>query len=95
MNEVIVARLLIYSVLGALIGTGYFSALRWNVDLYVRGGLAWKAAVIHLVRILLIAAAFTLCARQGAAALIASFVGFQLARAMMVNKDRVAMAGSV
>ena len=95
MNEIILTRLLFYSVLGALVGAGYFLALRWNVELYVHGGLSWKALVTHLARLLMIAVAFMLCARQGAPALIASLIGFQLARALVVNTDLVGAARDI
>ena len=95
MSEIIFTWILLYCAIGALVGAGYFSALRWNVELYVRGRFAGKAVFAHLVRLLMIAGAFTLCARQGAPALIASLIGFQLARVLVVNKDLAGVAKSI
>ena len=72
MIDLILVRVLPYSVLGALLGVAYFSALGWNVRLYVDYGAGWSAMFVHLMRLLVIGAAFTLCARQGALPLLSS-----------------------
>lgn len=64
-----------YAALGALAGYCALSALRWNVALYCRGCVA--AAPLHVVRFIAVAAALAAFARIGAAALIASLVGFR------------------
>ena len=42
------------------------------------------ALLVHLLRLLLIGAAFTLCARQGASALLSSVAGFQIMRTVAI-----------
>jgi hypothetical protein len=47
--------------------------------------------LLHLLRLAIAVAAFTLCARQGAAPMLASFVGFLAIRAISVNHYRLAL----
>lgn len=91
MIHLILVRDLPYGVLGALLAVVYFSALGWNVHLYVDNGAGWSALLVHLARLLAIGAAFTLCARQGALPLLSSVVGFQLMRTAAVNQQRRAL----
>ena len=91
MIETFILRVASYAVLGALIGAAYFAALEWNVRLYAGRGAAWDTLLIHLTRLGFVAAAFTLCARQGAAPLLASFAGFMVMRTFAVNRYRLAL----
>jgi F1F0 ATPase subunit 2 len=91
MIDLILVRVLPYSVLGALLAVAYFSALGWNVRLYVDDGAGWSAVLIHSLRLLVIGAVFTLCARRGAFPLLSSVVGFQMMRAAAVNQQRRAL----
>lgn len=84
-------RVLPYCALGALLGVVYFSALGLNVRLYAGSGPGWSAMLLHLARLLLIGAVFTLCARQGASSLLSSVVGFELTRKIAVNQQRLAL----
>ena len=86
MTEAIGLRIGSYTALGSLIGAGYFTALAWNVRLYVDRSHGMQALLVHLLRLVLAVAAFTLCARQGAAPMIASFVGFLAIRTITINR---------
>jgi F1F0 ATPase subunit 2 len=74
-----------YAALGGFIGAIYFAALAWNVRLYTGHGSGWVALLLHLSRLAVAIAAFTLCARQGAAPVLASLAGFLLIRTISVN----------
>jgi F1F0 ATPase subunit 2 len=91
MIDLILVRVLLYSALGALLGAACFSALGWNVRLYVDHGAGWSAMFVHLIRLLVIGAAFTLCARRGALPLLSNLIGFQMIRTAAVNKQRLAI----
>ena len=91
MIEAIVLRIVSYAVLGALIGAAYFAALGWNVRLYADDGAGLSALLLHLARLVVAVAAFTLCAKQGAAPLLASFVGFFAIRTISVNRHLLAL----
>ncbi len=54
-------------------------------------GPGWSALLLHLARLLVIGAVFTLCARQGASSLLSSVVGFELMRTIAVNQQRLAL----
>jgi F1F0 ATPase subunit 2 len=91
MIGVVVLRIVPYAALGASIGVAYFAALGWNVRLYAGHGAGWKALLLHLSRLAVAVAAFTLCARQGAVPVLASFAGFVLIRMISVNHYRLAL----
>ena len=89
MIGVVIVRIAAYAALGALIGMAYFVALAWNVRLYTGHGIGRNALLLHLLRLAVAIAAFTLCARQGAAPMLASFAGFLAIRAISVNHYRL------
>jgi F1F0 ATPase subunit 2 len=91
MIGVVVVRTAAYGALGALIGMAYFAALAWNVRLYIGHGAGRNALLLHLLRLAIAVAAFTVCARQGAAPILASFAGFMAIRAISVNHYRLAL----
>ena len=91
MIAVAVVRMAAYGALGALIGMAYFAALAWNVRLYIGHGAGRNALLLHLLRLAIAVAAFTLCAKQGAAPMLASFVGFLAIRVISVNHYRLAL----
>ncbi|MGA7871698.1 MAG: ATP synthase subunit I [Candidatus Binatus sp.] len=91
MIEIVALRIVPYAAVGALIGAAYFAALGWNVQLYAENGAGWNALLLHLARVVVAVAAFTLCARQGAAPLLASFGGFLIIRTISVNRYRLAL----
>ena len=76
--------------LGALLASAYCAALWWNVRIYL-GDAGWRALPLHLLRIGGVALIFTLCARQGATSLLASFGGFLIARTVIVSRYRTAI----
>jgi F1F0 ATPase subunit 2 len=86
MNRPILMQVLPYTMFGALIGVAYLGLLGWNVRLYADRGAAWSAMIVHLMRLVVIGAAFTLCARQGALPLLSSLAGFQIVRTVAVNQ---------
>jgi F1F0 ATPase subunit 2 len=88
MMDLIFLRVLLYCALGTLLGISHFSALGLNVRLYVGHGAPWSALLVHLLRLLAVGAALTLCARQGAFPLLSSVVGFQMMRTAAVNQQR-------
>jgi len=90
MIGVVIVRMASYGAFGALIGAAYFAALGWNVRLYTGGGAGGYALLLHLARLPVAVAAFTLCARQGAAPMLASFAGFLAMRVVSVNRYRLA-----
>jgi F1F0 ATPase subunit 2 len=90
----IALRILLYGTAGALTAVIYISALSWNVRLYIGQGPKWGAALVHLVRLLVVGAGFTLCARQGALALLSSLAGFQVIRTIAINRQSLAMEKS-
>ena len=91
MIGVVVLRIVPYAALGALVGAAYFAALGWNVRLYAGHGPGWKALLLHLSRLAVAVAAFTLCARQGAGPLLASFAGFLAMRTISINHYSLAL----
>jgi F1F0 ATPase subunit 2 len=91
MIGVVIVRMAVYVALGALIGMVYFAALAWNVRLYTGHGAGRNALLLHLARFAVAVAAFTLCARQGAAPMLASFGGFLAIRTIAVNHYRLAL----
>ena len=88
------ARTLITAVvcgaLGALLASAYCAALWWNVRIYLADA-SWRALPLHLLRIGGVVLIFTLCARQGAMPLLASFAGFLIARTVIVSRYRTAI----
>jgi len=91
MIAVVVVRMTAYGALGALIGMAYFAALAWNVRLYTGHGTRRNALLVHLSRVAVAVAAFTLCARQGAAPMLASLAGFLAIRTISINHYRLAL----
>jgi F1-F0 ATPase (N-ATPase) AtpR subunit len=91
MIDLTLGRILPYIVLGALLAVAYFSALDWNVSLYVDYRFGWSAVLIHALRLLAIGAAFALCAHRGAVPLLSTVIGFQMTRTAAVNQQRRAL----
>jgi hypothetical protein len=77
-------HLLAFLGLGAGLGAAYLGALAWNVRLYCAGSTV-LALMVHLLRFVAMAAILVACVRSGAAPLLSSFVGFQLARALVAT----------
>ena len=77
-----------FVLLGVLLGAGYFTALRQNVERYLAGAPLGPSLALHLGRLLLVGLAFALIARAGAPALLGALAGFLLARAFAVRLAR-------
>lgn len=77
-----------FVLLGALIGTGYFAALRVNVRRYLSGRSLGPAVALHLGRLLLAGVGFALIAPAGAVPLLGGLFGFLLARAVALRSER-------
>ncbi|SMF81291.1 N-ATPase, AtpR subunit [Tistlia consotensis] len=73
--------------LGGLVGWAFFASLRRVAELYLGGGGAGRALALQLGRLALAGVLFWLAARQGAAPLGALFLGFLLARLVIVRRD--------
>jgi F1F0 ATPase subunit 2 len=86
----VLLRIVLFAALGSFIGALYFAALAWNVWLYTGREPGWKALLLHLSRLAAAVAVFTLCARRGAAPMLASFAGFVFIRTISVKHFGVA-----
>ncbi len=91
MIAVVVVRMAAYGAFGALIGMAYFAALAWNVRLYTGHGTGRNGLLVHLSRVAVAVAAFTFCARQGVAPMLANFAGFLAIRTISINHYRLAL----
>jgi F1F0 ATPase subunit 2 len=78
-----------FALLGALLGAGYFAALRLNVERYLFGGSPGSGVALHLGRLLLAGAGFVLMAQPGAVPLLSALVGFLLARSLALRSRRI------
>ena len=70
---------------GAAAGVAYFTALRWNVDLFERGATP-KAILLLVTRFAALAALFVALAKIGAPALLAAALGLLAARRAVVRR---------
>lgn len=70
---------------GGAAGFAYFTALRWNVDLFERGA-APKALLLLVMRFGLLAALFVGLAKLGAAALLSAALGLLAARRVLLRR---------
>jgi F1F0 ATPase subunit 2 len=86
-------RIAFYASLGAVLGAGYFAALRWNVQIYFDRGSGWNLVLLHFSRLVLAIAVFTLCAKQGAAPLLASLAGFLAIRTISLQRYKFVAPG--
>ncbi len=77
-----------FGLLGALLGAGYFTALRHNVERYLAGAPLGPSLALHVGRLALAGIALALIAKAGAAALLGALAGFLLARALAVRLAR-------
>ncbi|BDV38066.1 ATP synthase subunit I [Methylocystis bryophila] len=70
---------------GAAAGFAYFTALRWNVDLFERGATP-KALLLLVARFGLLAALFVALAKLGAAPLLSAALGLLAARRITLRR---------
>ncbi len=85
--EALAARVLLFLLLGALIGGVHFTALRWNTRLFVRQGPPWRAIGLQVLRMAFTATALLGCARAGTWPLMAALAGFWLARQAVLRQE--------
>lgn len=77
-----------FGLLGALLGAGYFTALRRDVERYLAGAPLGSSLALHLGRLLLAGLAFALIAGAGPAALLGALAGFLFARGLALRLVR-------
>lgn len=71
---------------GLLGGGLFFLAMRRNAEMYLAGGPAWQPAVLHLARLLLLAALLVAAVRiAGGAGLLGTFAGLLAARSIALR----------
>ena len=78
-----VLQVLVFLLLGFVLGAGYFALLYAEVGQFVRGASARYAIVTHLLRLAVAVLVFWLIAQYGATALLASLAGFTLVLATL------------
>ncbi len=79
----------LYPIAGLLLGTAYFSTLRWTTDRLAAGhGMALTIAAIA-ARFVLLGGALALASRQGALPLLLMALGVFAARALVLRRLRM------
>lgn len=73
---------------GLAFGLIYFATLRWTTEALGTGKGRQRAIVLSVGRVAAAVALFAGAVQLGAAALLATFAGFLLARAVMVRRAR-------
>ncbi len=73
------------AAVGAAAGFAYFTALRWNVDLFERGATP-GAILLLLTRFALLSVLFVALAKLGAPALLAAALGLLAARRVTLRR---------
>lgn len=83
-----VALAVAMALIGLAVGWAYFRALRRTVELFAAGRDWRAAAALGFVRIAGAVVVLALMARLGAIALLSGFVGFLLARMIVLRATR-------
>ena len=74
---------------GGSIGTAYFLALRWSVKLLAAGRSPLRAILLQFLRVAGMAGLLTaITVKFGALPLLGSFLGFLVARTMVVRRRK-------
>jgi hypothetical protein len=76
-------HILVFLLVGILLGADYFALLYAEVRQHVRGSSARRTIMTHFLRLAAGALMFWLIAQCGATALLASLAGFTLVLAML------------
>ncbi|BAI75370.1 hypothetical protein AZL_c00770 (plasmid) [Azospirillum sp. B510] len=93
MTAPILLPILAGALAGLAFGALFFRGLAATARLYVAGGVR-RAMPLYLLRLFGATAAFTMAAIWGGAAvLLAMLAGFQLARSVVVRRERRARVG--
>lgn len=74
-------------VLGIALGVAYFTALRWNVQLYLIAGRRGAGIALHVARLAAVVAALWLASRAGAGPLLAMAGGLLIARPIVTRRE--------
>jgi hypothetical protein len=89
MTELSISRVLLFGVLGLVLGLAQLVSLRAVVRRYVSGSPGPRTFVLQIARLVPIAGAWVLLARMGSArGLLAAFVGFLVARVLVTRAAR-------
>ncbi len=90
MTELSISRVLLFGVLGLVLGLAQLLSLRAVVRLYLSGSPGSRTFVLQVARLVPIAGAWVLLARTGGGArgLLAAFVGFLVARVLVTRAAR-------
>ena len=83
-----IALLCAQLLVGLIVGMVHFAALRRSVMRFTAAKGWLEPVALTLSRIGLAVAAFAIAARSGAAALLVTFVGFLIARAVALYRTR-------
>jgi F1F0 ATPase subunit 2 len=85
-----IGGLLIGLVAGAVLGAAHLASLWWSVAL-IRDGRPILGFITQALRFVVLAVAFVLFARHGAAALLAAALGVHASRAILLRRfERIA-----
>jgi F1-F0 ATPase (N-ATPase) AtpR subunit len=71
---------------GLVLGVANYGLLRHNADLFARGGSLSRAVTLQLLRLGVVAAALGLAVRGGALPLLATALGFLVARRVVARR---------
>lgn len=74
--------------IGLALGAAYFTALRWNVRLYLESGRRRAGIALHLARLAAVTAALWLASCAGAGPLLALALGLLVARPFVTHRAR-------
>ena len=81
----------LFGAFGLVLGVAQFAWLAGDVRRYVRGGARTSAVALHVARMLALAGFWVVIARFGrASGLLAAFVGFLVARSVLVARGKKA-----
>jgi hypothetical protein len=81
----------LHLMLGGIVGLVYFRAVRLSAELFARGRQAALAIGLTVGRLLLVGGLLVAVAREGALPLLASALGFLLARAFAMRRARAGL----
>jgi F1F0 ATPase subunit 2 len=73
---------------GLALGVAYFTALRWNVRLYLTPGGRAAGIALHVGRLAAVTAVLWLAARAGAAPLLAVALGIVVSRPLAIRRPK-------
>lgn len=76
-------HIVVFVLVGIVLGAGYFALLHAEVGQVVRGAAARYAIMTRILRLAAALLVFWLIAQHGAAALLASLAGFTLVAVML------------